>query len=33
MTRPRLLLCGSICFALVVATGGPGAVGGVHHGA
>jgi hypothetical protein len=26
MTRPRLLLCGSICFALVMATGGPGAV-------
>ena len=26
MTRPRLLLCGSICFALVMATGGQGAV-------
>jgi hypothetical protein len=26
MTRPRLQLCGSICFALVMATGGPGAV-------
>ena len=25
MTRPRLLLCGSICFVLVVATGSPGA--------
>jgi len=26
MTRPRLLLCGSICFVLVMAAGGPGAV-------
>ena len=25
MTRSRLLLCGSICFALVMATSGPGA--------